>query len=57
MSSKEVLKRVHGFKSDAEAEKFVAKADLTDYDLSQFTRTRFELDKKTAEIRQRLDEA
>ena len=56
MSSKEALKRVPEFKSDAAAEEFVAKADLTGYDLSQFTPTRFEFDKKTAQVRQRVDE-
>jgi predicted DNA binding CopG/RHH family protein len=54
MSSKKALERVPEFKSDAEAEEFVEKADLTDYDLSEFTPTRFEFDKKTAQVNLRM---
>jgi predicted DNA binding CopG/RHH family protein len=56
MSSKKALKRVPEFKSDAEAEEFVGDADLTAYDLSQFTSTRFEFDKKTAQVNLRMPE-
>ena len=56
MSSKRALKPVPEFNSDAAAEEFVEKADLTDYDLSGFTPTRFEFDKKTAQINLRMPE-
>ena len=54
MSGKKALKRVPEFKSDAEAEEFVDKADLTDYDFSEFAPTRFEFDKKTAQVNLRM---
>ncbi|MGB0696444.1 MAG: CopG family antitoxin [Rhodospirillaceae bacterium] len=42
------------FKSDAEAEEFVASADLTDFDLSGGERVRFEFKKKSASVHLRL---
>lgn len=45
------------FKTDREAEEFVAKADLTEYDLSQFERVQFEFERKTAQLNMRVPEA
>jgi len=56
MRSKKALKRVPELKSDVEAEEFVENADLTEYDLSGSTPTRFEFDKKTAQINLRMPE-
>lgn len=42
------------FKTDEEAEDFVANADLTDYDLSGGERVRFEFKAKTANVNMRL---
>ena len=42
------------FKSDREAEKFVEKADLTDYDLSDMRMTRFEFQRKSERVNMRL---
>ena len=50
-------KRFPDFKSDEEAEQFVADADLSGYDFSDFRPTRFEYAKKTARINMRLSEA
>jgi len=49
-------KKIPAFKSDREAEKFLAEADLTDYDLSGFKPVQFEFDRKTAKINMRLPE-
>lgn len=43
--------------SDAEAEAFVEKADLTEYDLSRLTPTRFEFMPKSRSVTMRLPEA
>jgi predicted DNA binding CopG/RHH family protein len=43
-------------KSDAEAETFVADADLMDYDLSSLTPVRFELKRKDKSVNLRLPE-
>jgi predicted DNA binding CopG/RHH family protein len=40
--------------SDAEAEAFVASADLTDYDLSGITMVKFEFQPKTERVNMRL---
>ena len=40
--------------SDADAEAFVASADLTKYDLSSLTPTRFEFSSKDARVNMRL---
>ena len=50
------LKSFPEFKSDAEAEAFVENADLTAYDLSNFTPVRFEFEKKTAQVNLRMPE-
>jgi len=47
-------KRLPKLKSDKEAEEFVEKADLTEYDLSQFRHARFEFEKKTAQLNMRV---
>ena len=44
-------------RSDAEAEAFVATADLSQYDLSGFKPMRFELEPKTAALNMRLPES
>jgi predicted DNA binding CopG/RHH family protein len=56
MSGKKALKSFPEFKSDAEAEDFVENANLTSYDLSEFTPVRFEFDKKTAQVNLRMPE-
>jgi predicted DNA binding CopG/RHH family protein len=43
-------------KSDVEAETFITKADLTDYDLSSLTPVRFELKRKDKSVNLRLPE-
>lgn len=40
--------------TDEDAERFVAAAELTDYDLSGFQPTRFAFEKKTARVTMRL---
>lgn len=45
------------FQSDAEAEEFVANADLTEYDLSDFKRFHFEFQPKSAKINMRVPES
>ena len=50
-------KKIPAFKSDKEAERFVDTADLSEYDLSGFKPTRFEFEKKTAQINMRLPQA
>jgi predicted DNA binding CopG/RHH family protein len=54
MSSSRALRSVPGFKSDAEAEAFVGKADLTAYDFAELTPMHFEFDKKTAQVNLRM---
>jgi predicted DNA binding CopG/RHH family protein len=49
-------KRIPVFRTDEEAERFVAEADLTEYDLSQFKPVRFEFEKKAARVNMRLPE-
>jgi predicted DNA binding CopG/RHH family protein len=48
------LKKIPIFKTDEEAEDFVANADLTEYDLSEFKPYRFEFEKKKARVNMRL---
>lgn len=48
------LKRLPRLQSDAQAERFVAKSDLTRYDLSALKPTRFEFAPKEARINMRL---
>lgn len=47
-------KKLPKLRSDKEAEEFVAKADLTDYDLSGLTMTRFEFQPKSERVNIRL---
>ena len=49
-------KKIPVFKSDRAAETFVAKADLTEYDLSGAKSMRFEFEKKQARVNMRLPE-
>ena len=48
------LKKIPVFKTDEEAEDFVANADLTEYDFSDFKPFRFEYQKKEARVNMRL---
>lgn len=54
MSSKQKLKSFPAHKSDAAAEAFVAKADLSEYDFSGFQPMRFEFKAKTANVSMRM---
>ncbi|MDX3925259.1 MAG: BrnA antitoxin family protein [Shinella sp.] len=54
--SKNDLKKLPAFRSDEEAENFVETADLSEYDLSGFKPTRFEFEKKSAQLNMRLPE-
>src|SRR4051812_2659594 len=47
-------KKIPAFKTDREAERFVAAADLTQYDLSGAKAVRFEVQKKDARINMRV---
>jgi predicted DNA binding CopG/RHH family protein len=47
-------KKIPTFKSDKAAERFVATADLSAYDLSGFTRVQFEFEPKTAQLNMRV---
>lgn len=49
-------KKLPTLKSDAEAEAFVAKADLTEYDLSGLIPVRFEMKRKDKAVNLRLPE-
>ncbi|MCK9513256.1 MAG: BrnA antitoxin family protein [Pigmentiphaga sp.] len=51
------LKPMPSLRSDTEAERFVAIADLTQFDLSEFKPAQFEIQPKTAVIHMRLPEA
>jgi predicted DNA binding CopG/RHH family protein len=51
---KKRLKKLPTLRSDAEAEKFVEKADLTEYDLSEMIPLRFELKPKDQTVNLRL---
>ncbi|MFC4298163.1 BrnA antitoxin family protein [Castellaniella hirudinis] len=48
------LKPIPTLRSDEEAEDFVANADLTEYDLSQFKPVHFEIEPKSASLNMRL---
>ena len=50
-------KKIPTFKTDEEAEDFVATADLSEYDLSGGEAVRFEFEKKAARINMRVPEA
>jgi predicted DNA binding CopG/RHH family protein len=47
-------KKIPTFKSDAEAERFVATADLTEYNLSGAKSVRFEFEKKDEQLNMRV---
>ena len=47
-------KKIPTFRSDAAAERFVEEADLSEYDLTGLRPTRFEFEKKTAQLNMRL---
>jgi predicted DNA binding CopG/RHH family protein len=47
-------KKIPRFRTDEQAEQFVAKADLTEYDLADFRPARFEFHKKNARVNMRL---
>lgn len=51
---KHALKNMPSLKSDEDAEQFVEKADLSEYDLSGFTPVTFEFEPKTAVLNMRL---
>ncbi len=50
-----IKKPLPTFKTDAEAEKFIEEADLSEYDLSG-DRMRFEFEKKTKQVNMRMPE-
>lgn len=56
MASEKKLKAIPRFRTDEEAEAFVASADLSAYDLSGFRPTRFEFDRKTKQVNLRMSE-
>jgi predicted DNA binding CopG/RHH family protein len=47
-------KQIPVFHTDAEAERFVETADLTEFDLSKFKSVQFEFEKKEAQLNMRL---
>lgn len=51
------LKPMPSLRSDAEAERFVDTADLSEYDLSGFKPTKFEFEPKAAALNMRLPQA
>jgi predicted DNA binding CopG/RHH family protein len=57
MSNKRKLEPLPTFETDDEAERFVDEADLTDYDLSSGSITRFEFEKKTKQVNLRMPES
>ena len=48
------LKSIPSLRSDAEAERFVETADLSEYNLSGFKPMRFEIEQKAATLNMRL---
>ena len=56
MSARRKLKRFPVHKSDADAEAFVATADLSKYDFSEFKPVRFEFKAKSANVSLRMPE-
>jgi predicted DNA binding CopG/RHH family protein len=57
MSKAKALKTIPTFHTDAEAERFVDTADLTEYDLSGFKPMQFEFAKKDAQLNMRVPES
>ena len=56
MSMRKKLKNLPIFRSDKEAEDFIANSDLTEYDLSGFKRVHFEFEEKDRAVSVRLPE-
>ena len=56
MSEAKELKTIPAFKTDEDAERFVDKADLSEYDLSGFKPLRFEFERKDAQLNMRVPE-
>ena len=54
MSSNKKLRKQPTLESDDAAERFVAEADLSEYDLSGFKPTHFEFQRKDTQINMRL---
>ena len=54
MSNKKNLKPFPTFHTDEEAEDFVANADLTEYDMSEFRPIRYEFKVKDANVSMRM---
>ena len=54
MKKKHKLKQFPHYESDEDAERFVAEADLSEYDFSNFKPHRFELKKKEKQITMRM---
>ncbi len=50
-------KKIPALKTDEDAEAFVAKANLTEYDLSEAAPARFEFEKKAARVNMRLPQS
>ncbi len=50
-------KKIPTFKTDQQAERFVATADLSKYDLSGLKPMRFEFEKKSAQLNMRVPRA
>ena len=57
MSAKKQLKQFPEYASDEAAERFVDEADLSEFDFSKFQPTRFEFEKKTAQVNLRMPES
>lgn len=57
MSRRRAPKPLPRLRSDEEAERFLETADLSQYDLSGFRPTRFEFEKKTAQVNLRMSES
>ena len=51
------LKQFPSFKTDEEAEDFVATADLSEYDFSNFKTVRFEFEPKAGRVNMRLPQS
>lgn len=54
MSEQKKLKLFPKFETDEEAERFVAEADLSEYDFSQFKPSPFEFDRKSHQVNLRM---
>lgn len=54
MSAAKKTKPFPRFDTDADAERFVAEADLSEYDFSRFQPMRFEIEAKSASITMRV---